>query len=35
MLGNDLENLTKSIKKEVSVKFKNEGLTLMQNFWVI
>ena len=30
--GNDLENLTKTIKKEVSVKFKNEGNKIQYNF---
>ena len=30
--GNDLDNLTKTFKKEVSVKFKNEGNKIQYNF---
>lgn len=30
--GNDIENITKTIKKEVSVKFKNEGNKIQFNF---
>ncbi|XP_062572655.1 uncharacterized protein LOC134234596 [Saccostrea cucullata] len=30
--GNDIENLTKTIKKEVSVKFKSEGNKIQFNF---
>jgi hypothetical protein len=30
--GNDIDNITKSIKREVSVKFKHEGNKIQYNF---